>query len=341
MNYLRSAFLLCLVMTLGKASNSTRPKVLISSPYVPQIASDLLSKCCDLINVQNGSKEEILSKVEGVDAILWASHLKIDKYVLDAAGSQMKTIGTMTAGYDHIDLVELRKRGIKLGNTPKVLNGAVADTAVLLGLAAARRLHEGRLLIDGSKWDPNEWILGQDIAGSTVGIIGLGGIGQAIAKRLKRFEVNEIIYTGHKEKPEGKELGARFIPLEDRDTLIKDSDFIFIAAPLTPETEGMCNEDFFSKMKKTAVFVNISRGKVVDQKALYKALKEGQIFAAGLDVMTPEPLPATDELLTLPNLVVLPHWGSATAKTRDAMAQLTAQNIIKGLNGEPMITPVV
>ncbi|KAJ8940286.1 hypothetical protein NQ314_010756, partial [Rhamnusium bicolor] len=247
--------------TANKISNSTRPKVLINNPYVPQIASDLLSECCEIITIQNETREEILSKIKGVDALLWASHLKIDKDMLDAAGSQMKTIGAMSAGYDHIDLKELKKRGIKLGNTPKVLNG--------------------------------------------------------------------------------KELGAKFVPLEDADKLTKESDFIFVSVPLTAETEGMCNADFFAKMKKTAVFVNTSRGKVVDQKALVKALKEGQIFAAGLDVMTPEPLPPTDELLTLPNVVLMPHWGSATIKTRDDMAVLTAKNIINGLKGDAMLTPVV
>ncbi|KAJ8957512.1 hypothetical protein NQ318_020546 [Aromia moschata] len=299
---------------------------------------------CEVIAVQNETREEILSKIHGVDALLWATHIKIDKEILDAAGSQMKTIGSMSAGYNHIDLEELKKRGIKMGNTPKVLNAAVADTAILLGLAASRRLHEGRLLIQDGKWNPSEWILGQDIAGSTVGIIGLGGIGSATARRLQAFEVKEIVYTGHREKPEGIELGARFIPLNESDYLIRNSDFIFVSVPLTPETEGMCNEEFFSKMKKTAVFVNTSRGKVVDQKALVKALKQGQIFAAGLDVMTPEPLPTDDELLTLPNVDVnfCFHTGEVPRqKTREAMGKLTVENIVKGLKGEPMITPVV
>ncbi|KAG5882982.1 hypothetical protein JTB14_026440, partial [Gonioctena quinquepunctata] len=135
-----------------------------------------------------------------------------------------------------------------------------------------------------------------------------------------------------------KELGAKFVSL---DTLIKDSDFVIMAAPLTNETTGMCNDDFFSKMKKTAVFVNISRGQVVDQPALIKALKNETIFAAGLDVMVPEPLPPNHEFLKLPNLVLLPHLGSATRETRNGMSLLTAQNILRGLGGEEMFTPVV
>ncbi|KAJ8967070.1 hypothetical protein NQ314_003116, partial [Rhamnusium bicolor] len=278
----------------------SRPKVLVSNPTVPQIAFDLLGRYCEIIKIENETIEEILSKVKGVDAIFWASHLRLDKDIIDAAGSRMKTVGTMSAGYNHIDVEEIRKRGIHLGNTPEVLNNAVADVAVLLTLAASRRLHEGRLAIENNQWTPHcQWMLGQDIVGSTVGVIGLGGIGQAIVRRLKGFEVKQFLYTGHREKEEGKELGAKFVSL---DTLTRESDFIIVACPLTPETEGMCNADFFSKMKKTAVFVNISRGQVVDQNALVKALKEGQIFAAGLDVMTPEPLSPTDELLKLPNV---------------------------------------
>lgn len=329
--------------TVGRVSLSSkmsRPKVLISNPTVPQIAFDLLQNYVDIIKIENDTtKEEILSKVKGVDAIYWASRLKLDKEIIEAAGPQMKTVGTMSAGYNHIDVEELKKRGIHLGNTPVVLNNAVADMAILLALAASRRLHEGRLKIENNKWQPhNQWMLGQDIAGSTVGIIGLGGIGQAIVKRLKPFLVKEFIYTGHREKEEGKQLEAKFVSL---DTLAKESDFVIVSCPLNSETEGMCNADFFSKMKKTAVFVNISRGNVVDQPALVKALKEGQIFAAGLDVMTPEPLPPDDELLKLPNAVIIPHLGSATQKTRDAMAELTAQNILRGVGGEEMFTPVV
>ncbi|XP_023027723.2 glyoxylate reductase/hydroxypyruvate reductase isoform X2 [Leptinotarsa decemlineata] len=316
------------------------PKVFVAGPSVPRAGLDLLvEKGVQLTKVENESKEDILKKVKGVDALFWASHLKLDKDVLDSAGSQMKVIGTMSAGYNHIDLEELRKRGIKLGNTPNVLNDAVADVAVLLSLAASRRLHEGRLKIENDQWKSHsEWMLGKDIVNSTVGIVGLGGIGQTIVRRLKGFDVKEFLYTGHREKPEGKELGAKFVSL---DTLTRESDFVIMAVPLTNETEGMCNEDFFSKMKKTAVFVNISRGQVVDQPALIQALRNETIFAAGLDVMTPEPLPSNHELLTLPNLVLLPHLGSATRQTRDAMSLLTAQNILRGLGGEEMFTPVV
>ncbi|KAJ8977852.1 hypothetical protein NQ317_011304 [Molorchus minor] len=358
MTYVNKLFLVSIAVGLVIASkivDNAKPKVLITNSYVPNIAADLLKECvtnciislhlfiifsCETITIQNETKEEILSHIRGVSALLWATHIGLDNELLDAAGPQLKMLGLMSAGYNHIDVAEIKKRGIKISNTPKVLNAAVADTAVLLALAASRRLREGRVLIESGRWNPSDWLLGQDIAGSTVGIIGLGGIGSAIARRLLAFEVKQILYTGHREKPEGKELDAKFVPLNESDSLIKESDFIFVSVPLTNETEGMCNDEFFSKMKKTAVFVNTSRGQVVDQKALVKALKGGQIFAAGLDVMTPEPLPVNDELLTLPNVVLLPHWGSATVKTREAMAKLTAENIIKGLKGEPLITPI-
>ncbi|XP_019872055.1 glyoxylate reductase/hydroxypyruvate reductase isoform X2 [Aethina tumida] len=316
----------------------SRPKILMSNPTTPQIAFDILSQKCELIRVEHETKDEILSKVPGVDALFWATKIPLDKDIIEAAGPQMKTVGTMSAGVNHIDLAELKKRGIRLGNTPEVLNDAVADIAVLLALAASRRLHEGFLKIQQGQWKPNQqWMLGQDISGSTVGIIGLGGIGQTILKRLRPFGVSKFLYTGHKEKPEGTQLGAHFV---DLDSLANESDFIIVACPLTDETRGILGRDFFSKTKSNAVFVNIARGEIVDQDALVNALKTGKIFAAGLDVMTPEPLPTDSELLTLPNVVLLPHLGSATKKTRDAMAELTANNILRGLGGEEMFTPV-
>ncbi|XP_030760653.1 glyoxylate reductase/hydroxypyruvate reductase-like isoform X2 [Sitophilus oryzae] len=254
-------------------------------------------------------------------------------------GQQLKVVCTMSAGYNQIDTSLLKTKGILLGNTPGVSSDAVADTALLLAMAASRRYTEGRRHIEEGTWETFEiqWMLGQDISGSTVGIIGLGSIGQAIAKRLKGFDVAKILYTGHREKPEGKEIGALFVSQE---TLNTESDFIFLAAPLTNETNQMCNAEFFSKMKKTGIIVNISRGKLIDQAALIRALRDGEIFAAGLDVMDPEPLNKDSELLKLSNIVLTPHIGSATNNTRNAMAELTAKNILRALRGEEMITPV-
>ncbi|CAH1956513.1 unnamed protein product [Acanthoscelides obtectus] len=321
-------------------STNKPPKVLIAEPSTPRSGISYLKEHgCQVIELEKATEDEVLKHIAEVDALLLAPPLKLTNKILDAAGCNMKTVATVSAGYNHIDIDELRKRGIKLGNTPRVLDAAVADHAVMLALAAARRLHEGRLKIENNEWKSDyQWMLGQDICNSTVGIIGLGNIGQAIAKRMKGFDIKQILYTGHREKPEGKELGAKFVSL---DTLARDSDFVIISVPLTKETEGMCNEEFFSKMKKTSVFVNISRGQVVDQPALIKALKTNSIFAAGLDVMTPEPLPPDHEMLKLPNLVLTPHIGSATTNTRNEMSLLAAKNILKGLAGEEMIYPVV
>ncbi|XP_066245914.1 glyoxylate reductase/hydroxypyruvate reductase-like [Euwallacea similis] len=315
------------------------PKVLVVNPILPQSALNLLRDKCFVSISPAQTKEAILPLLKGVDAVLWSGRLNLDKELLDVAGPQLKIVATSSSGYNHVDLGELKRRGIKLSNST-AHNNTVADTALLLALGAARRLTEGRWHIERGTW-PHEfkvqWMLGRDISGATIGLIGFGGIGQAIAVRTRAFQAARILYTGHKEKPEAHQLGAHFVPL---DTLIRDSDFIFLAAPLTEETRHMCNSAFFERMKNTAVLVNVGRGDLVDQEALIKALKEGQIFAAGLDVMTPEPLNTDSELLTLPNVVLTPHIGSATRKTREEMSELAARNILKGLAGEPLLTPV-
>jgi glyoxylate/hydroxypyruvate reductase len=339
---LQLVFVIGFASALGKIKRSDMSalKVLVTNPTVPDKGTKLLAeKGCQVIQISNESREEVIRHVKGVDAILWASGLHLDKEILDVAGPQLKAIGLMSAGYNHIDVVEVKKREIKISNTPSPLTDAVADVAVLLTLAAARRLHEARLNMESDEWGQKDWkwMLGQDITNSTVGVIGLGNIGQAIVKRLKGFNVEQFLYTGHKEKKEGIALRAKFVSLN---TLLQDSDFVIVVVPLTAETQGMCNEEFFSKMKKSAVFVNVSRGTVVDQPALIKALKNGTIFAAGLDVMTPEPLPSDHELMTLPNVVLLPHLGSATNHTRANMAIMAAQNILNALAGEEMISPI-
>ncbi len=181
-------------------------------------------------------------------------------------------------------------------------------------------------------WAPL-WMCGPSLQHSTVGIVGMGRIGLAVSKRLQPFGVGSFLYTGHAPKDNAKEVAAEFV---DMDTLLAQSDFVIVCCALTPETEGMFNEEKFSKMKKTSIFVNTSRGGVVNQEDLYKALKNGEICGAGLDVTVPEPLPIDSPLLTLDNCIVLPHIGSATNETRSCMSQLTARNILATLNGKPM-----
>uniref|UniRef100_A0A8C5C4P0 D-isomer specific 2-hydroxyacid dehydrogenase NAD-binding domain-containing protein n=1 Tax=Gadus morhua TaxID=8049 RepID=A0A8C5C4P0_GADMO len=241
-------------------------------------------------------RAELLKGVEGAHGILCLLSDKIDAELLDAAGPNLKVISTLSVGFDHMAMDEIKKRG------------------------------------GWSSWKPL-WLCGYGLSGSTVGVVGLGRIGLAIAKRLKAFGVKRTLYSGRTAKAYAGEVGGEFVPL---DTLVAESDFVVVSCSLTPDTKGMCDQAFFNKMKKTAVFVNSSRGTVVNQEDLYQALSTGQIAAAGLDVTTPEPLPTDHPLLTLKNCVVLPHIGSATYSTRGVMAELSAQNLLGGLQGTDM-----
>ncbi|XP_001356851.3 glyoxylate reductase/hydroxypyruvate reductase-like isoform X1 [Drosophila pseudoobscura] len=324
-------------MSTGKAF-----KVLITHPEVPQEGIDLLKENCEIIQVQSlpVDRAELLQKIRGVDGIFWGGHEALNAEALDAAGPQLKSISTMSAGIDYVDVAEVKKRKIPLGHTPTVLNTAVADLAVGLLIAAGRRFHEGRKKIETNNWENYHlnWMLGQDIRDSTVGFYGFGGIGQAIAKRLSGFDIDQVLYTTRRrvDKEIEKELNAKKV---DFDTLLAQSDFVVIASPLTAATQGVFNATAFNKMKETAVLVNIGRGKIVNQDDLYEALKSNKIFSAGLDVTDPEPLSAKDKLLSLDNVVVLPHIGSATKRTRAEMATIAAHNVLRGLVGEPMLSP--
>ncbi|XP_046734069.1 glyoxylate reductase/hydroxypyruvate reductase-like [Diprion similis] len=315
----------------------SRQRVLVTSNDVPQAGIDLLKAKFDVTILQSPvtTREQVLQALPGHDAIFLAGHHVVNKELLDVAGPRLKVVSTASAGYDHLDVPEIKRRGLKVGNTPHVLTAAVAEVAVMLTLNAARRAHEGRIKIVENKWESRpQWILGRDLRGSTVGIVGLGNIGQAIVKRLKPFEVGRFVYSGHSRKQAGDDLGATFVSFAD---LLKESDFVIVATPLTNETANMFNDDAFAQMKNTAVLVNVGRGPVVDTDALVRALRNHTIFAAGLDVMNPEPLPSNHPLLSLPNAVIIPHLGSATVKTRSDMATTAAQNVINGLEGKPLV----
>ncbi|XP_055434528.1 glyoxylate reductase/hydroxypyruvate reductase isoform X1 [Bubalus kerabau] len=281
-------------------------------------------------------REDLEQRMAGAHGLLCLLSDRIDKKLLDAAGANLKVISTMSVGVDHLALDEIKKRGIRVGYTPGVLTDATAELAVSLLLTTCRRLPEAIEEVKNGGWTSWKplWMCGHGLSQSTVGIIGLGRIGQAIARRLKPFGVRRFLYTGRQPRPqEAAEFQAEFVSTPE---LAAESDFIVVACSLTPVTRGLCNKDFFQWMKKTAVFVNISRGEVVDQDDLYQALASGQIAAAGLDVTTPEPLPTNHPLLTLKNCVILPHIGSATHRTRNIMSVLAADNLLAGLRGEPM-----
>jgi glyoxylate reductase len=277
------------------------------------------------------TRAQLLESIRGVDGLLCMLTERVDAELMDAAGPQLKVISSMSVGVDHIDLVEATKRGIPVGNTPGVLTAATADQAFALLLAAARRLVEGVDYIRNGQWTTwhPQLLLGADMVGATLGIIGFGRIGQAVAKRAQGFDMR-VIYHSPNAKPAH---GAQPV---DLDTLLRESDFVSLHVPLTPATRHLVNADFLSKMKPSAILVNTTRGGVVDQVALYNALKSKQIFAAALDVTDPEPLPMDSPLLELDNCIIVPHLGSASKWTRDQMSLLAAQNLIAGLKGEKL-----
>jgi len=318
-------------------NNETKPSVFITchipTPAFERIQEKLSGKF--LIKQRDVQevipRSELLKSVEDVEGLFCILEDKIDAELLEKA-KKLKVVSTMSVGYDHINIEECTKRSILVGNTPGCLTETTADLTLALMLATCRRVPEAvNAVKEGlwGSWQP-EWMCGRDLHGSTVGIVGLGRIGVAVARRLLGFGC-KIIYTGPKEKAEGKELSAQFV---DMDTLLRESDFISSHCPLNQHTKNLFNATVFSKMKKTAIFVNTTRGGVVDQDALYDALANRQIYAAGIDVTVPEPLPPTHKLLTLPNLVVFPHIGSATINTRTQMAMLAANNLIAGVLGE-------
>jgi glyoxylate reductase len=277
------------------------------------------------------TREQLLENVRGMDGLLCLLTERVDAELMDAAGPQLKVISSMSVGVDHIDVAEATKRGIPVGNTPGVLTDATADQAFALLLAAARRVVEGVDYVRNGEWTTwhPQLLLGADMVGATLGIIGFGRIGQAVAKRAQGFDMR-VIYHSPNAKPA---YGAQPV---DLDTLLRESDFVSLHVPLTPETRHMVNADFLSKMKPSAILVNTTRGGVVDQVALYNALKSRQIFAAALDVTDPEPLPMASPLLELENCIIVPHLGSASKWTRDQMSLLAAENLIAGLKGEKL-----
>ena len=311
------------------------PKVALDMMRSPQLGTDL-SLDLDIVDSDDPpSRNELLARVSGKHGIYCLLSDKIDTEVLNKAGKQLKVVSTMSVGYDHVDLQACKERGVLVGNTPGVLTDATADLTVALLLATSRRIVEGVKAVKDGSWGPWQplWMCGSSMRGSTVGIVGLGRIGLAVAERIQPFGVSTILYSSRKPKPEAARLGAMFVSFDE---LLDQSDFVLSCCALTEETKEMFNARAFRLMKSSAVFINTSRGGIVNQNDLYKALSEGQIRAAGLDVTTPEPLPTDHPLLCLENCVVLPHIGSAETQTREEMAKLAARNLIAGLMGKEL-----
>ncbi len=277
-------------------------------------------------------RDVLLEKVKGIDGLYCLITEKIDDELLDAAGPQLKVVSQMAVGYDNIDVEACTRRGIPVGNTPGVLTEATADLSMALLLGTARQLVPAAEAVKGGRWQTWEPMgyTGPDVYGSTVGLIGMGRIGLAVARRLQGFNVR-LLYHNRTPSPAAAEVGASYV---DLDTLLAESDFVSLHFPLTPETTHFINAGRLRQMKPTATLINTARGGVVDQEALIEALREGVIAYAGLDVTTPEPLPADSPLLALPNATVLPHIGSASTPAREKMGTMAAENLLAGAKGE-------
>ncbi len=283
-------------------------------------------------------RETLIEEVKNADALLTMLSDSIDADVLNA-GERLKAVANLAVGFDNIDLEVATKKGIAVCNTPDVLTDTTADLAFALLMASARRIVEAAELVKENEW--KSWspllLAGHDIHHKTIGIVGMGKIGQTVAKRATGFDM-EILYHNRTRKPEAEqELGAVYCSFDE---LVERSDFIVSLTPLTNETRNMFTRETFKKMKRSAIFINAGRGPVVDEDALYEALIDKDIAGAGLDVFVKEPISADHPLLKLSNVVGLPHIGSSSVETRVTMMKLCIDNIIAVLNGDEPITLV-
>jgi glyoxylate reductase len=319
-----------------------RPKVFVAR-RIPEAGLSVVTAATDATvwpDELSPPRDELLRAVAGCDGVLTLLTDRVDKEFLDAAGPQLKVVSNYAVGFDNVDVPACTARGIPVGNTPGVLTETTADLAFALMMAAARRLPEGDRYVRAGKW--KTWgpmlLLGPDVHGATIGIVGFGRIGQAVARRAAGFGMKILYHDVHQADPAVEaEHSATFLPLEK---LFAQADFVSLHVNLTPETRGLINTEKLGWMKPTAVLVNTSRGPVVDGAALATALRDGQIFAAGLDVTDPEPIAIDDPLLSLDNCLVVPHIASASHATRSKMAEMAAANLLAGLRGERLPTPV-
>jgi len=299
---------------------------------LPGRALDALDGVCELDVWEDDAPppaEVLRARARNADALLCLLTDRIDETLLDAC-PRLRVVSQMAVGVDNVDIAACAARGIPVGNTPDVLTDATADLTLALLLAAARRLPEGIDAVRSGAWGPwrPSWLLGLELRGARLGIVGMGRIGQAVAERAQAFGM-EVVHAARA----GREDAPGALPLDE---LLRTSDVVSLHCPLTPDTRELIDADALAAMKPTALLVNTARGSVVDQDALLAALAAGRIGGAALDVTDPEPLPPDHPLLSAPNLIVLPHLGSATHTTRQRMAQLAVENLAAGLAGRPL-----
>jgi glyoxylate reductase len=314
---------------------TSRPKVYITR-RIPETVLEKISEVCEVTMWEQEDTPVPLDVLEreihGVDGLFCLLTETIDEDLLEKA-SNLKIISNMAVGYNNIDVDAASKRGIMVTNTPGVLTETTADLTFALLMATARRVVEATEYVKDGKW--KTWspmlLTGQDIYGATLGIIGLGRIGESLSKRAKGFDM-DVLYYNRSRKIEAEEaLGITYTDLE---TLLRQSDYVCVLTPYTAETKDLIGKYELSLMKKNAILINTARGGIVNEEALYEALKNEVIWAAGLDVFEEEPVDIEHPLLSLQNVVALPHIGSASIRTRTLMAELACQNLLLGLDGE-------
>ncbi len=313
-----------------------KPRVFVTR-IIPEVGLTRLHAECDAEvwpEPLPPSYDVIRQKIANCDGLVSLLTDRIDPALLDAA-PRLKVVSNYAVGFNNIDVKAATERGICVGNTPGVLTDATADMAFCLLIGAARRIVEGDGYSRSGAWKTWEPLghLGQDLAGRTLGIVGMGRIGYALAKRCKGWDMRILYHDVYRSEKAEQDFGAAQVDFE---TLLHESDFVSVHTDLNDKTRGLFNAETFKKMKRTAIFINTARGPIMDQKALVEALKSGTIFAAGLDVTDPEPPAHDDPLLSLPNVIVAPHIASATVGTRDAMADICAGNLIAGITGQKL-----
>jgi glyoxylate reductase len=319
-----------------------RPKVFVSR-ILPEDGLAPIREACEATIWPDDlppPRDALLDAVEGCDGVLTLLTDRVDDEFLDRAGPQLKVVSNFAVGFDNIDVAACTRRGVAVGNTPGVLTETTADLAFALMMAAARRLAEGDRYVREGHW--KTWgpmlLMGPDVHGATLGIVGFGRIGQAVARRAKGFGMRILYHDPRRVSPAVEaEHGAEFRTLEG---ILPESDFLTLHVDLRPETRGLINAERLGWMKPTAILVNTSRGPVVDSLALADALRSGQIAAAALDVTDPEPIPVDHPLVGLDNCLIVPHIASASRATRGKMAEMAAANLLAGVRGKRLPTPV-
>ncbi|MDR3588784.1 MAG: D-glycerate dehydrogenase [Negativicutes bacterium] len=303
------------------------------------VAEAMLQQVCDLRKWDNKEPlplETLYQWMQDADGLFLTGHgVKVNSELFDHA-PRLKVVAQAAAGYDNVDLCACRARKVPFSNTPGVVVESTAELTFGIMLSAARRIHEGWNWVLSGKWEEAELPFGVNLFGKTLGIVGMGQIGAAVARRAKASGM-KVVYHNRRRRPDESALEVQYMAFDE---LLAAADFLVVLVPLSPESVNMFGADQFAKMKPTAFFVNAARGGLVDTNALCDALQSGKIAYAALDVIDTEPLPASHPLLRLPNVLITPHIGTLTAETRNAMACLAAENLLAGLAGKPLLTGV-